>query len=45
VPATPTPPRPEIAEVIEAMRVFQENEAPVLGDDLSVRDLINEGRR
>jgi prevent-host-death family protein len=45
VPATPTAARPEIAEVIEAMRVFQEQEAPTLGDDLSVRDLINEGRR
>jgi hypothetical protein len=31
--------------VIEAMRVFQEREAPTLGDDLSIRDLINEGRR
>jgi prevent-host-death family protein len=45
VPAVPLPPRPEIAEVIEAMRLFQEHEAPVLGEDLSVRDLINEGRR
>jgi prevent-host-death family protein len=45
VPATPTAAQPEIAEVIEAMRVFQEQEAPTLGDELSVRDLINEGRR
>jgi prevent-host-death family protein len=45
VPATPTAALPEIAVVIEAMRVFQEQEAPTLGDDLSVRDLINEGRR
>jgi len=45
VPATPTAPRPEIAEVIEAMRTFQEQEAPTLGDDLSIRDLINDGRR
>jgi prevent-host-death family protein len=45
VPAAPTPPRPDIAEVIEAMRLFQEHEAPTLGDDLSIRDLINAGRR
>jgi prevent-host-death family protein len=45
VPATPAAPRPEIAEVIEAMRLFQEREAPTLGDDLSIRDLIDEGRR
>jgi prevent-host-death family protein len=45
VPAVPTAPRPEIADVIEAMRLFQEQEAPTLGDDLSIRDLINEGRR
>jgi prevent-host-death family protein len=45
VPAVPTPAQPGVAEVLEAMRVFQEEEAPTLGDDLSVRDLINEGRR
>ncbi len=45
VPAALRAPRPEIAEVIEAMRLFQEQEAPALGDDLSSRDLINEGRR
>jgi prevent-host-death family protein len=45
VPAIGTAPRPEIAAVIEAMRTFQETEAPVLGDDLSIRDLINQGRR
>jgi len=45
VPATPMAPRPDIAEVIEAMRTFQEQEAPTLGDDLSIRDLIDGGRR
>ena len=45
VPAAPMAARPEIAAVIEAMRTFQEQEAPTLGDDLSIRDLINEGRR
>jgi prevent-host-death family protein len=43
--AAGTAPRPEVVEVIEAMRVFQEREGPVLGDDLSIRDLIEEGRR
>jgi prevent-host-death family protein len=43
--AAGTAPRPEVVEVIEAMRVFQEREAPVLGDDLSIHDLIKEGRR
>ena len=43
--AAGTTPRPDVAEVIEAMRVFQEREAPTLGDDLSIRDLIDEGRR
>jgi prevent-host-death family protein len=45
VPATATAPRPEVVELIEAMRVFQEQEAPALGNDLSIRDLIDEGRR
>jgi len=45
VPATPTAPRPDIAEVIEAMRTFQEQEAPTLGNDLSIRELIDGGRR
>jgi prevent-host-death family protein len=45
VPATPRAPRPEIVEVIEAMRTFQEQEAPSLGDNLSIRDVIDEGRR
>jgi prevent-host-death family protein len=45
VPAEPTARRPEIAETLEAMRNFQETEAPTLGDDLSIRRLIDEGRR
>jgi prevent-host-death family protein len=45
IPAAPTAPLPEIIDVIEAMRSFQEQEGLDLGDDLSIRDLINEGRR
>ena len=35
-------PRPDVAA---AMAEFQEQEGPTLGDTLSIRDLINEGRR
>ena len=45
VPVAPTARQPEIAKVIEAMRTFQEQEAPILGSDLAIRDLIDEGRR
>lgn len=45
VPAEPTAPRPDIVRVLEAMRVFQEEEGPTLGENLSIRDLINDGRR
>jgi prevent-host-death family protein len=45
VPAVAIPARPAVSEVIEAMRTFQEQEAPALGDDLCIRDLINEVRR
>ena len=45
VPMTATATRPEIAAAIAAMGVFQKREAPTLGDDLSIRRLIDEGRR
>ncbi len=45
VPVTPQAARPDAAEVIAAMARFQEEEAPVLGPKLSIRGLINEGRR
>ncbi len=45
VPAAPMSAPPDIAEVIAAMRTFQEQEAPALGDDLSIRELIDGGRR
>jgi prevent-host-death family protein len=45
VPAVPVAAQPGVTELLEAMRTFQEKEAPTLGDDLSVRDLIDEGRR
>jgi prevent-host-death family protein len=45
LPATSGTARPDTAEVIAAMARFQEEEAPALGHKLSLRDLINEGRR
>ena len=45
VPATPGTARSDTAEVIAAMARFQEEEAPALGCKLSIRNLINEGRR
>ncbi len=45
VPAGPTAGRPNVAETIAAMARFQEEEGPSLGSELSVRDLMNQGRR
>jgi prevent-host-death family protein len=44
VPAVAGTPRPDIASAIAAMAVFQEKQGPTLGGDLTLRDLINEGR-
>jgi prevent-host-death family protein len=45
IPFARSVPRPQTADVIEAMRTVQEEEPPTLGEDLSLRDLIDEGRR
>jgi prevent-host-death family protein len=45
VPAVATVERPDVAETIAAMARFQEEEGPSLGREISIRDLINEGRR
>jgi prevent-host-death family protein len=45
VPAVATTPRPEVAAIIAAMRAFQEEEGPTLGGKITIRDLIDEGRR
>lgn len=42
VPAVAVTPRPD---VIAAMQTFQEEEGPTLGGKLSIRGLIDEGRR
>ncbi len=37
--------KPDVRKVIEEMRQFQKEHAPTLGPDLTIRDLIEEGRR
>ncbi len=45
LPATAAVEQPGIADAIAAMKRFQEDEAPSLGTNLSIRHLINENRR
>jgi hypothetical protein len=45
VPAVAATPRPDVVAAIAAMQTFQEEEGPTLGDKLTIRDLIDEGRR
>jgi prevent-host-death family protein len=45
VPAVITKPRPDVAAAIAAMIEFQEKEGPTLGGKLTIRDLMDEGRR
>jgi prevent-host-death family protein len=37
--------KPDVRAVLEAMRALRDQNGPVLGDDLTIRDLIEEGRR
>jgi prevent-host-death family protein len=41
----PQQPRRDLKAVIEAMLAFRDEHGPVLGDDLTVREMIEEGRR
>jgi prevent-host-death family protein len=45
VPLAPAASTPGREAAITAIRCFQQQDAPVLGDELSVRELIDEGRR
>jgi prevent-host-death family protein len=45
VPAVDSTPRPDVAATIAAMQAFQEQEGPTLGGKITIRDLIDEGRR
>ena len=45
VPVIPTKPKTDVKQVVEAMLAFRDREGPTLGEDLTIRDLIEEGRR
>jgi prevent-host-death family protein len=45
VPASGEVAKTDVGKVIDEMKRFQEEQAPTLGPDLSIRDLIEEGRR
>jgi prevent-host-death family protein len=45
VPATAAKSNRDVKKVIEEMARFQNERGPTLGPDLSIRDLIDEGRR
>jgi prevent-host-death family protein len=45
VPAVASTPRPDVAATIAAMTAFQDEEGPTLGGKITIRDLIDEGRR
>jgi prevent-host-death family protein len=37
--------KPDVKKVVEAMRAFRDRRGPVPGGELTIRDLIEEGRR
>lgn len=43
VPATPTKLKPDVKQVIEELKAFSKGNT--LGDEITVRDLIEDGRR
>ena len=43
VPATPARPRPDVRQVIEELKAFSKGNT--LGKDITIRDLIEDGRR
>ncbi len=45
VPASGDAAKADVNQVIEDMKRFQQEQGPTLGPDLSIRDLIEEGRR
>jgi prevent-host-death family protein len=45
VPASGETARPDVKKAIEEMKRFQKEHGPTLGPDLTIRDLIEEGRR
>jgi prevent-host-death family protein len=45
VPAASAKPKPDVKQAVEAMLAIRDREGPTLGNDLTIRDLIEEGRR
>jgi len=45
VPAVASVPRPDVAATIAAMAQFQAKEGPTLGGKITIRELIDQGRR
>ena len=45
VPASGLDAKPDVRKVIEEMRRFQREQGPTLGEGLTIRDMIEEGRR
>ena len=41
----PAEDKPDVKAVVKAMLEFRDKEGPTLGEGLTIRDLINEGRR
>lgn len=43
----PPPPQStsEVKEIVEEMLAYRDRQGPTLGDDLTIRELIEEGRR
>jgi prevent-host-death family protein len=45
VPVTSAKPKPDVKQAVEAMLAFRDRAGPTLGEGLTIRDLIEEGRR
>jgi prevent-host-death family protein len=45
VPATSAKPKPDVKQAVEAMLAFRDRQGPILGKGLTIRDLIEDGRR
>ncbi|HEX5272294.1 MAG TPA: type II toxin-antitoxin system prevent-host-death family antitoxin [Gemmataceae bacterium] len=41
----PAEPPADVKEVVRAMLQFRDQKGPTLGDDLTIRDLVEQGRR
>lgn len=45
VPASGVVTKPDVRKVVEEMKRFQREQGPTLGDGLTIREMIEEGRR